>query len=173
MKQSATRNLQFGYGLSLFLLLVSSIASFFSIQNLLESARQVNHTSQVIRKLENTISILKDAETGQRGYLLTGQKQFLDPYNGAFGRAKTAINQVKRLTKDNFIQQRNCAKLEIVVLERLKRLSELLNFKNQRREVLADDMVQGKVHMDNARRIVQNMVSMEQELLQSRTTRMN
>jgi len=173
MKQSATRNLQFGYGLSLFLLLVSSIASFFSIQNLLESSRQVNHTNQVIRELENTISILKDAETGQRGYLLTGQKQFLDPYNGAFDRSKTAINQVKRLTKDNFIQQRNCIKLETVVLERLKRLSELLNLKNRRKELLADDMIQGKIHMDNARRIVQNMVSIEQDLLQSRTARMN
>jgi len=172
MKQSATKNLQFGYGLSLFLLLVSSIASFFSIQNLLESSRQVNHTSQVIRELENTISIVKDAETGQRGYLLTGQKQFLDPYNGAFDRAKTAINHVKRLTRDNFIQQRNCAKLEIVVLERLKRLSELLTAKKSR-DILADDMVQGKIHMDNARRIVQNMVSIEQDLLQSGTSRMN
>ena len=62
------RNLQIGFGLSLLILIVSSVASYSSIQNLLESARQVDHTDSVINRLEDVMSTMKDAETGQRGY---------------------------------------------------------------------------------------------------------
>ena len=96
MKAKATfkRNLLIGFGLSLFLLVVSSVASFFSIKNLLESAFWVDHTNQVILQLENTLSVMKDAETGQRGYLLTGDDNYLDPYKGAFDSALVAINNI-------------------------------------------------------------------------------
>ncbi|SHN07139.1 CHASE3 domain-containing protein [Chitinophaga sp. CF418] len=68
------------------LLVVSSVASFFSIRNLLQSAFWVDHTNAVIYRLENTLSFMKDAETGQRGYLLTGDEDFLEPYRRETGK---------------------------------------------------------------------------------------
>ena len=86
------RNLQIGFGLSLLILIVTSIASFSSINNLLDGSRLVDHTDSVINELTGTLTTLTDAETGQRGYLLTGDTAFLRPYNGANDRALSLID---------------------------------------------------------------------------------
>jgi hypothetical protein len=85
------RNLQIGFGLSLLILAITSIASYSSISNLLENSRRVDHTDSVITGLESVLSTLKDAETGQRGYLLTDDTSFLGPYHGARERALTML----------------------------------------------------------------------------------
>jgi len=59
MQSSFKRNLIISYSISIFLLLVSSVASFISIQNLLSSNAQVNHTNMVIKELEGILTSLK------------------------------------------------------------------------------------------------------------------
>ena len=54
-----------------------------STQHLIEANRWVVHTHEVIEGLEDVLSVLKDAETGQRGFVLTGQQRYLEPYNAA------------------------------------------------------------------------------------------
>ncbi len=51
------------------------------------------------------MSVMKDAETGQRGYLLTNDADFLEPYTGAKEKARAAFDSVRFLTKDNAYQQ--------------------------------------------------------------------
>jgi len=82
MKTSLTRNIAIGFGFSIILLLASAVASYISIQNLLLSTKWVNHTHEVIEQLENVVSPVKDAEASQRGFLLTDDPEFLEPYNG-------------------------------------------------------------------------------------------
>ncbi|WP_207532901.1 response regulator [Desertivirga arenae] len=173
MKSTATKNLQLGYGLSLLLLLLSSIASYISIQNLLDSSKQVDKTNEVIRELENTISILKDAETGQRGFLLTGIEEFLDPYNGAYDKAEASIAHVRELTKDNDLQQKNSEELENITLKRIKRLDQVLNYKKSVGTVDTKDMISGKIYMDKARAVVKRMIQEENRVLKVRTDKMN
>ncbi|HZX59515.1 MAG TPA: CHASE3 domain-containing protein, partial [Mucilaginibacter sp.] len=105
MKQRLNRNLRFGFGLSLLFLISISAASYISIHNLFESSDLVAHSNQVIQKLEYTISIMKDAETGQRGYLLTGNAVFLEPYEGSYQKAVGAVADFQELTKNNPQQQ--------------------------------------------------------------------
>ncbi|MBP6377814.1 MAG: CHASE3 domain-containing protein, partial [Kaistella sp.] len=62
-------NLLYGLGLSMLVLLLSSTASFISIKNLIESSKMVKESNETIKNLNNVFSLLKDAETGQRGYL--------------------------------------------------------------------------------------------------------
>jgi hypothetical protein len=76
MNSTFKRNLIIGFGFSLLLLVISSVASFMSIRNLVKSSEQVEHTNQVIRGLDKVIANLVNAETGQRGYLLTGDEAF-------------------------------------------------------------------------------------------------
>ncbi|RYD74512.1 MAG: hypothetical protein EOP55_15150, partial [Sphingobacteriales bacterium] len=82
METTLKNNLRLGLGLSLIILFISSLASYVSISNLIKSTELVKHSDEVILNVEGVISTLKDAETGQRGYLLTGNKIFLAPYNG-------------------------------------------------------------------------------------------
>ena len=64
MSRKFKRNLLFGFGASLFILLISSAASFISIQNLLKNANLVNRTNAVIRNVNEFNAALVDAETG-------------------------------------------------------------------------------------------------------------
>src|SRR5580692_9992239 len=101
MKLSTLRNLQVGFGLSLLLLIGISITSYISVKNFLKSDALVDHSNLVVKKLEGAISTMKDAETGQRGFLLTGDEVFLQPYNGSYEKATALVDDVQRLTVDN------------------------------------------------------------------------
>src|SRR5580658_7863169 len=59
------------------------------------------HTQQVRLKLSETESLLKDAETGQRGYLYTGNLRYLAPYSAAIGEVASHIQKLKELVADN------------------------------------------------------------------------
>ncbi|BAU54878.1 response regulator [Mucilaginibacter gotjawali] len=169
MRTSLTRNLQIGFGLSLLLLVVSSVASFFSIQNLLKSADLVDHSNQVVERLESIMSTMKDAETGQRGYLLTGKDEFLEPYNGAYGKALQLIDQVQRLTIDNPQQQVYSIRMKGVLIRRLSALQTLINKKRSGEAVTVTDLEIGKAAMDDLRKVVDSSEQAERTLLNNRT----
>src|ERR1700742_1384328 len=105
------RNLRLGYGISIVVLLVVGLVSWLTLQSLLQSNRQVAHSDDVMQKLEELLSTIKDAETGQRGYLLSGRASYLEPYNGAYKQAETLCSELSRLTADNPKQQANMANI--------------------------------------------------------------
>ena len=103
------RNLRIGYGFSLLIVLTIGLVSFLTLQRLLKSNQAVSHSGQVMQKLEQVLSVMKDAETGQRGYLLTGRANFLEPYNGAYNEDLNLTGELTTLTADNPQQQANMA----------------------------------------------------------------
>ncbi len=72
-----------------------------STHNLVEEAQSVEHTWAVIGEIESTLSTLKDAETGQRGYLLTGMTSFLAPYQAAIEATPAHLSRLRAMTADN------------------------------------------------------------------------
>lgn len=162
-----------GYGISLLLLVLSSVASYVSIEGLLRNQERVNHTNEIINKLDSVMSVLKDAETGQRGFLLTNNEDFLQPYNGALGKAAVLLNKVKQATNDNAEQKVDCIMLESVVNNRLSMLKMLID-KRRRSELIPDSMlVAGKGYMDQARTLIKRMQDREKQLLAARTENLN
>src|SRR5882757_8135676 len=109
------RNLQIGFGLSLFILIVTSVASYSSISNLLAGSQRVDHTDSVLIKVDRVLAILRDAESGQRGFLLTGDTSFLTPSSTASERVRVIIDSVEDMTADNPIQVRNIEDLKKVI----------------------------------------------------------
>lgn len=173
MNNKATTNLRIGYGFSVFLLLLSSAASYFAIHNLVKSSALVNHTNNVILELESTISVLKDAETGQRGYLLTGMPEFLTPFEDAREKIATHISKTLELTQDNPVQLQNCARLQSVLNTRIERLSKVIDLRNKTGKVSPEDMLAGRKFMNEARAIVLSMEQIERNLLAKRTQSLN
>jgi signal transduction histidine kinase/DNA-binding response OmpR family regulator/CHASE3 domain sensor protein len=166
------RNIRIGFGLSMLILILSSIASFSSIRTLLDSSKWVDHTDSVINNLESALSTLKDAETGQRGFLLTGDSAFLLPYNGAQERALARIDSIRVMTADNPVQQVNVAGLRNVLTQRLTVLQQIIDQKMTTNVFSVDDLKKGRVYMDQARQIVQKMMDEEHRLLVLRTEKM-
>ena len=83
MNGNFKRNLLISSLVSLLVLTVSSVASFISIKSLLNSNFWVNHTQDVIYNLNEGSSIITEAQTSMRGYLLTGDEQFVERFNDA------------------------------------------------------------------------------------------
>src|SRR5687768_6878640 len=105
MKTSIFRNLKIGFGISIIILLLSSIASFTSINKLNGNSEMVRRTDDILLGLENILSHVKDAETGQRGYLLTHDPRFLEPYSNAYPRVMESYNRTAALIQDKTVQQ--------------------------------------------------------------------
>jgi signal transduction histidine kinase/DNA-binding response OmpR family regulator/CHASE3 domain sensor protein len=173
MKLSLKTNLRLGLGLSLIILIISSLASFISIRNLIRSSDQVSHSNEIINGVDNIISFLKDAETGQRGYLLTNKKVFLEPYYGAKDKVAALSERIKILTADNSYQQNKLRELNNVIIGRLKVIDKTITIKENGGNVPESDLINGKLYMDNARKVIAQMQAEERRLLNSRTEELN
>jgi PAS domain S-box-containing protein len=100
-------------------LVADAVLSIFNIREVANSVQWVSHTQEVLAKLEQVFSTLKDAETGQRGYLLTGDPRYLEPHEQAVGRMPVQLAQLRELIADNPAQTVRLLRLEQLVTERL------------------------------------------------------
>jgi len=169
MKATLKRNLLIGFGLSLLLLIISSVASYMSIVGLVDSSKWVDHTNKVIIQTENVISFLKDAETGQRGYLLTGKTPYLGPYVNAQGKALQALDSVRAMTMDNVDQTKTCDDLKGVITKRIGVLQRAIDLKQDKGIIDTALLDMGMNYMDSVRGIINILERRENGLLAQRT----
>src|SRR4051812_25237669 len=119
MKISLDRNLKIGYGFSFIALLVVSFIAYMGTREMLKSSRLVEHSNVIVRKLDSLMSVMKHAETGQRGYLLTGRTEFLEPYNNSHANTYVLIGSLQKLTLNDVRQHSNVQNLRQMVDARL------------------------------------------------------
>lgn len=169
-KVDLNKKVRLGLGFSLLILIVSSVISYYSISELVSQSQWVDHTNEVRIEVEKIISILKDAETGQRGYLLTGKREFLESFESTQGRLKEAIHTVQALTADNSVQQKNLESLMPLAFKRMARLDEVVGVFEKTGKASSSDMVEGKALMDQCRQIVNEMQKEELRLLDLRAS---
>ncbi len=152
------------------ILLLTAIISYLKIKQFEDTADNVIHTNVVKEDLADVLSYLKDAETGQRGYLLSGDTVFLQPYNGAEQRIAPLLAALDSLMNDNAVQQRQLKNLKILVAERLWFLkNNIAVLKNHLTNALADpNLLKSKNKMDEVRAQVALMMQNENQILQKR-----
>ena len=173
MQRTLKKNLRIGLGLSLIVLFVSSLASYVSIVNLIKSSNLVAQSNLVLSSLDSVISTVKDAETGQRGYLLTGDEDFLEPYTGAKERALNLLDEVIASTKDNAFHQKSTARLKVILQDRLNIIEQTISVKRRGGNVGVNELVKGKGYMDEARSLVRSMKLEENSRLTAQTSDLN
>jgi PAS domain S-box-containing protein len=81
-------------------------------------------SADIDNSVDALISSLLDAETGQRGYLLTGQSQYLDPYNQAIGTVPGEVAHLDRLLASRPGQSANVAQLDSLVNQKLNEMRQ-------------------------------------------------
>jgi len=148
------RNLRLGYGFSIAILLVVSLVSYITLLGLLHSNRAVVHSDQVIEKLEKVLSVMKDAETGQRGFLLTGHASYLEPYNGAYREALKLTDTLINVTADDDRQHANVYGIRRLLGQRFDILQRLVEKKQRGEQIATADLDTGKAAMDELRRTI-------------------
>jgi CHASE3 domain sensor protein len=75
--------------------------SYFSVARLDEDARREQHTNEVIAALRKVLATVTDAETAQRGYLITGQESYLEPYENAVQTIEANLQALRQLTAEH------------------------------------------------------------------------
>jgi methyl-accepting chemotaxis protein len=155
-------------------LIVLCVVGAFAYRNtgtLEENSGKVTHTYQVLEGLEEITGALKDAETGQRGYLITGEDSYLAPYDAAKTQISDRIDTVARLTADNPAQQQRITQLRPLVQAKFTELAETIElrratgFDAARKVVLTN---KGKAVMDQIRAVITEMGDAESSLLTAR-----
>ena len=173
MKATIKRNLFWGLGLSLALLLISSIASYMSITDLIQSSELVRQSNEKIENLNSVLSVMKDAETGQRGYMLTGDPSFLEPYNQAKSKVSELVNLIIPSISSHDFQKKNLERLQMDIEKRLEILDKNLHSKKTNGQVSTEDLLKGKDYMDDIRAVTSSIKNEEQQLLQTRLNSLN
>ena len=171
MKQSLTPQITAGIGMVLALLILNAATSYRNTLKLVENQRWVSHTHQVLTELEATLSTLKDAETGQRGYLLTGEERYLEPYHSAIACINQQVVGLQQLTADNNRQQQRIRNLKIAIDSKLAELEKTINLRRQQNLEAALRRVKsarGNQIMGDIRQQIAAMTAEETQLLQQR-----
>ena len=119
----------------------------------------------VLQDLENVISYLKDAETGQRGYLLTGDVAFLEDYKGARENVMGLVASIQEQTKDNPSQLSNSITLKALAESRLNDLQQYIDLKRGGQPIEVIELKEGKAIMDQVRALINKMEETENNLL--------
>src|SRR5215217_7039971 len=112
MKWTVEKKIAVGFALVLAILLVVGFVSYRNTRKLIRDSNLVAHSHEVLDELDGTLSAVKDAETGQRGYIITGDEEYLQPYNAALPAIGRYLMHLKALTEDDAGQQRSLAELE-------------------------------------------------------------
>src|ERR1035438_1526996 len=98
---------------------VNTWLAFRSVELLSANDEWVNHTWQVISTLDTVVGLMKDAESGNRGYLLTGDESYLEPYQRAVRDLPSQLDSLQHLTSDNSAQQQRIIELRAIIEARL------------------------------------------------------
>src|SRR6266403_901830 len=141
-----------------------------------EASEWRKHTYEVLRNLDETAARLVDAETGQRGYLLTGEEAYLEPYRATIKSIDQTIGNLKNLTSDNPNQQKRIQILEPLVEKKLTELQRTIDLRKNEGPAAANRLVlegSGKRWMDQIRAVVAEMANEEEDLLKLRTQKAN
>ncbi|HXJ20595.1 MAG TPA: response regulator [Polyangia bacterium] len=162
---------QVGFGAAFAAVMLIAFLSYRSFLQRAEAVRQVSHTIDVTDHLDVLYSTFQDAETGQRGYLLTGDERYLEPYQAALATLGAELPRLGVLVGDNPQQVEKTTILERLAANKLAELKETID---RRRAGQVEDALRlvrtdrGKRAMDEIRSTISGMKATERDLLQIR-----
>ena len=155
--------------------LVSGSVSYQNITTLWDDNQRIIHSHQVIVAVGDLLSAAQDAETGQRGFLLTGDEKYLEPYNAAQTSLPAKIDEVAEMIRDNPTQQAKFALLKSQIRAKMAELQETIDLRRSKGATAALDIVatdRGKAAMDAIRRQLSAMDQEEDRLRAERIAEM-
>ncbi|MET0499712.1 MAG: response regulator [Steroidobacteraceae bacterium] len=157
-----------GFGIKIVAVLVIAALSFVSLQSAGRTAARVTHTFEVLDQLRDLLSTIKDAETAQRGFLLTGAETYLEPYTGATFALPRVFGDVATLVSDSPAQSRRLEGIQRSTNDKMRELGQTIELKRAGDDAGALAVVRtdrGKESMDRIRTLIGEMQDEERGLL--------
>ena len=171
MKLTVGKKIGAGFCMAIALTVIIGAVAYHSTLQFVETAGWVTHTEEVLRNLDDVISSLKDVESGQRGYAITGEESFLEPYHTGLGHIGGNVSAVRSLISDNDRQRRRLGTIEPLIAQRLATAREIIEARKGGTFEAAQKLIlsgTGKQQMDEIRAVVTAMENEENALLKKR-----
>ena len=172
MFRKLRRQLAYLFLAALLFLVGNAIISFWSLATLYKNNSLVIHTLDVLEKIETVRAGITSAEANQRGYLLTGNTEFILPYEQALVDLGPVVQQLAELTSDNPEQTRNFATLRPAIDERVRLLRETVRIRNESgldALVTGGTLERGRIEMQKLLGAISSIETIEKNLLAART----
>jgi len=141
---------------ALLILLVVSFLSYQDWSAFQRSASQVTHSRELLQQVEQTLSSIRDAESGERGFVLTGDAQYLDAYNVAVAALPSELSRLRALVAEEPALRTRVLTLDSLITEKLSELEETVALRQNEGFKAALKVVEtnrGKHSMDDIRMI--------------------
>jgi len=161
-----------GLAAALTFFFISGTVAYRNTRTLRDDNEQIVHSHAVITSLDTILSTMQDAETGQRGFVLTGDEKYLAPYKNALAEIGPDIDAITTLTQDNQTQQARIPLLRRHIDAKLAELAETIDLrrgKGQEAALVVVTTDRGKLEMDAIR---SQLKTMQQEEVRLRETRL-
>jgi len=146
---------------------ISGYVTHSSLLTLRNNGNDIAETHEVLMTCNNILSLMKDAETGQRGYVLTGDAEFLEPYTTALPLVESHIDKLRELTRRNPLQQEHIRTIRSLVTARIERLKQGIELRRTKGFEEARDRLsagEGKEIMDSLRAVTADILEAEHAL---------
>ena len=156
----------------LVLVVIATVTSYGYHRLLLAQRDLVEHTYEVISTLETILQQITDAETGQRGFILTGDSTYLKPYHQALANIRALPIRLSDMVRDNPAQLARTVELNAAMQAKLEELADTIETRQRERSEIARSLVSsnvGRDRMEKVRWIVAEMRRAETDLLLRRT----
>jgi methyl-accepting chemotaxis protein len=165
------RRIAVGFALAFVLLLVIGGVAYRGTAVLTQTSHAVDHTHLVLESIATLLAAVTDTETGGRGYVITGDETFLEPYIKGSAAIDKTLKDLRGLTADNAHQQKRLDEVDRIVAERLSLIRQVVGVRKTSGGEPAAKLVReggGNKAMGDLRRVLDEMERDERDLLKQR-----
>jgi diguanylate cyclase (GGDEF)-like protein len=170
--EASTTRIAGGFVAAFALLALNAVVSYTTLGNLVAANHLLANSEQSLRLLGELRAGLLDAETGQRGYIITGDERHLEPYVNARPVVTAKLKELVRLTTNDTERAARLSSLEPLVMKRLGQLNDGIVARREHGMQAATMFMQedqGKAAMDRIRHIVSEIQAREEVMLATRS----
>lgn len=163
-----------GFGSAAAILAIAELISYQNWAQHLQHWKAQANSQQVLTNLQEILSQLKDTETGQRGYIITGREEYLEPYYNGVQAIAQKTKALESLTATNPRQQQQLDQLNSRIKLKLKELDISIHSRRSQGFEAASKIVlsnQGKKLMDSIRETILEMENQEKRVLEQHRTK--
>ncbi|MCW1883142.1 response regulator [Luteolibacter flavescens] len=170
-KKATTLPLYLGFAAAVIFFLCSGYITFRNIVVLREASREIEETHSEIASLERVLALMKDAETGQRGFVITGNESYLQPYRSARTALAAEMTRMREATSGSTDQKALFLQIESQISAKLAELDETVSLRRDSgfeaaRQVVDTD--RGKQIMDDIRENLGALADEERHIREAR-----
>jgi methyl-accepting chemotaxis protein len=165
------KKLAVGFALSFLLMATIGFVAARSIDSLTRTSYAVAHSHTVLEHISAVRAEMRDAETGQRGFVITGDEAYLEPYQSGSANVGKLLAELHQLTRETPAQSKRVGEAETLVAARLAELRRPIDARRSGGIEAAQRVIKegsGKKAMDDLRAVMQELDRAERDLLKAR-----